>query len=205
MEAVIEQLLERPDFPVLAKQISRLAETEESKRAQFLRELTPEMKAEFILGQVVMHSPAKARHLVVTRKVFTAIVNYCDASGNGETFSEKCLISLTRNDFEPDIVWFSPAKAATITPDMMRFPAPDFIVEVLSPSTEAIDRGVKMIDYAAHGVGEYWIIDPEKQSVECYQLTEGQSEYSLRTEHHVTGTASPLCLPEVQIDLSKLF
>ncbi len=41
-----------------------------------------------------------------------------------------------------------------------KFPAPDLIVEVLSESTEANDRGIKFEDYAAHGVVEYWIVDP---------------------------------------------
>jgi Uma2 family endonuclease len=52
----------------------------------------------------------------------------------------------------------------------MKFPAPDFIAEVLSDSTEANDRGVKFDDYAAHGVREYWLIDPESRVVEQYDL-----------------------------------
>jgi Uma2 family endonuclease len=58
-------------------------------------------------------------------------------------------------------------------PDQVRYPAPDFAAEVLSLSTEHVDRGVKFEDYAVHGVGEYWIIDPEKQTVEQYALRDG--------------------------------
>ena len=42
----------------------------------------------------------------------------------------------------------------------MLFPAPDFAVEVLSPSTQKNNRGIKFDDYALHNVSEYWIIDP---------------------------------------------
>ena len=42
----------------------------------------------------------------------------------------------------------------------MKYPAPDFIAEILSPSTDERDRGIKFEDYAAHGVGEYWLLDP---------------------------------------------
>ena len=35
----------------------------------------------------------------------------------------------------------------------------DFVVEVLYPSTTGYDRGIKKVDYALHGVAEYWIID----------------------------------------------
>ena len=52
----------------------------------------------------------------------------------------------------------------------MLFPAPDFVVEILSKSTEKIDRGVKMQDYALHGVREYWLIQPENRIVEQYIL-----------------------------------
>ena len=55
-----------------------------------------------------------------------------------------------------------------------RFPAPDLAVEILSDSTEAIDRGVKFEDYAAHGVSEYWLVDPTAQVVEQYGL-EGEA------------------------------
>ena len=64
------------------------------------------------------------------------------------------LVGLTRNDFEPDIVFYGAEKAAALRPDQTTFPPPDLIVEVLSESTEARDRGIKMEDYAAHGVRE---------------------------------------------------
>lgn len=81
------------------------------------------------------------------------------------------MISLSRNDYDPDIVFFGRAKADAFTPDQMHFPAPDLVVEVLSPSTEDRDRGIKFEDYAAHGVGEYWLIDPDTESIEQYSLS----------------------------------
>jgi Uma2 family endonuclease len=87
---------------------------------------------------------------------------------------EKILVALTRNDYEPDVCFFSAAKARTFQPDQTVFPAPDFVAEVLSRSTEQADRGVKFEDYAAHGVGEYWIIDPDGERVEQY-LLEGET------------------------------
>jgi Uma2 family endonuclease len=51
-------------------------------------------------------------------------------------------------------------------------------VEVLSPSSEARDRGVKYEDYAAHGVAEYWIVDAEAEVIEQYVLESGR--YALR-------------------------
>jgi Uma2 family endonuclease len=64
--------------------------------------------------------------------------------------------------------------AQTITSNTLKYPVPDFIVEVLSDSTENNDRGVKFQDYAAHGVGEYWIVDPDAESVEKYLAKAGR-------------------------------
>ena len=49
-------------------------------------------------------------------------------------------------------------------------PAPDFIVEVLSPSTKNKDRYVKLHKYSSAGVREYWMIDPNLQKVVVYNL-----------------------------------
>ncbi len=62
----------------------------------------------------------------------------------------------------------------------MKFPPPDFVAEVLSPSTEKNDRFDKFMDYAAHGVGEYWIIDPAGKTIEKYVLESGVYELSLK-------------------------
>ncbi|HMD83811.1 MAG TPA: Uma2 family endonuclease [Terriglobia bacterium] len=49
--------------------------------------------------------------------------------------------------------------------------APDLVIEILSPTTEARDRGIKLKAYARYGVREYWIVDPVAQVVEVYRLT----------------------------------
>jgi len=202
MQALIRKLLEAPDFPLIADQMQLVAKEEAEKRAKFLEEITPEMKAEFINGEVILHSPAKLRHLEVTLELATQFRSYTRTTGRGKVLMEKCLISLTRNDFEPDIVWFSEDKAREFQPDQMRFPAPDLVVEVLSPSTEARDRGVKMVDYAFHGVSEYWIIDSEANTLEQYVL---EGEHYLLHEKRHNGALTPQCMPELKIDLDAVF
>ena len=97
----------------------------------------------------------------------------------GEVFSEKALVCLTRNDYEPDIVFYSAKKAKGFTNETMEFPAPDFVVEVLTETTKNRDRGVKFEDYAAHGVSEYWIVDCDEQTLEQNVLRPGEKTYHL--------------------------
>jgi Uma2 family endonuclease len=69
--------------------------------------------------------------------------------------------------------------------------APDWVCEVLSPSTVAIDRGRKMGSYAREGVRHLWLVDPGVQSLEVYRLENGR--WSLLGTHlgEVTVHAEP--------------
>jgi Uma2 family endonuclease len=52
--------------------------------------------------------------------------------------------------------------------------APDWVCEILSPSTGRIDRGAKMRLYAAAGVSHLWMVDPSLQTLEVYRLEAGR-------------------------------
>jgi len=47
--------------------------------------------------------------------------------------------------------------------------APDWICEILSPSTERLDRARKLPAYARHGVGHAWLINPQARTLEVYR------------------------------------
>ncbi len=52
--------------------------------------------------------------------------------------------------------------------------APDWLCEVISPSTEAYDRGEKRDIYAAHGVRHLWLLDPDQRLLETFALHQGK-------------------------------
>lgn len=147
----------------------RMAE-EARKREDFYEWVTPTQKAEFIHGEIVMHSPVKIEHNRYAGLLFRLLSVYSDLYLNGYVGFDKIMVHLTRNSYEPDLCFFLPDKAQHFTPEQMLFPAPDFIIEILSPSKEKIDRGVKMKDYAAHGVQEYWLVNPKNRTIEAYHL-----------------------------------
>lgn len=187
-------LLARPDLPLVAADINAHLKAEAEKRARFREEVTPEMKAEFINGEIILHSPALVRHLAVTIRLATMLHAHVVRHRLGQVFIEKAMIASTRNDYEPDIVFFGRAKADAFAPDQLLLPMPDFIVEILSPSTEARDRGIKFRDYAAHGVREYWIVDAETEVVETYGLTPATRAYGAagRFPNHPGGDLARL-------------
>ena len=170
MDTLIEALLDSPLLPKQLERLNRVLAEERPRRERFYEEMTEDGKWEFINGETIVHSPAKLRHIEVSDNLLVLLNAHVTRHGLGLVTHEKLLVSLTRNDYEPDICFFRQEIAASFTPDQMRFPAPDFIAEVLSPSTARDDRGVKFRDYAAHGVGEYWLVDPIAQAVEQYGL-----------------------------------
>ena len=55
--------------------------------------------------------------------------------------------------------------------------APDLIVEILSESTKDKDTGVKFHKYHSSGVREYWVIDPDEETIEVYGFKPGSRRY----------------------------
>ena len=51
--------------------------------------------------------------------------------------------------------------------------APDWVCEILSPSTRALDQGAKRDSYAREGIAHLWFVDPEAQTLEVFELREG--------------------------------
>lgn len=178
----LKPLLESPQLPAYVREMQRLLDEESEKREAFYDWLTPNVKAEFINGEIVVQSPAKKRHTDVSMNLSALLRAYVEMNDLGFVGAETVLISLTRNDYLPDICYFGREKAAELEPEQVKYPAPDFIVEVLSPSTAEVDRGIKFEDYAAHGVAEYWLVDPEIETVEQYVLQDDHYELLLKVK-----------------------
>ena len=198
----IQELLASPEFPNAVAQLSTILEVEKQRRERFYDEITPSMKAEFINGEVIVHSPVALQHLQVSRNIMRMLDGYVAGKAMGQVFPEKALIALTRNDYEPDISYFGKEKADRFKANQSKFPAPDLVVEILSPSTEQRDRGIKFQDYAAHGVQEYWIVDPERQVLEQYQLQSGTYKLVLKSG---TGELKSFVVEGFKIPVPAIF
>lgn len=78
--------------------------------------------------------------------------------------------------------------------------APDWVAEVLSPSSAKHDLIVKLALYERAGVREYWLLHPTDRLVTVYRLIDGR--YGRPEISEMTGTLSIGILPEVTIDWS---
>ena len=202
VDRLIEPLRHSPHLPQAIAILQLELEAERQRRDQFYRNMTPDQKIEFIDGEVILHSPARNRHLDVTANVIQLLRTFVVVHQLGQVKSEKCLCVFPRNDYEPDVVFFGPKKSATFTHDTLKFPPPDLAVEVLSQSTEVRDRGVIFEDFATNGVAEYWIIDADSQIVEQY-LLDG-SEYRLALKSG-SGKLKSRVVEGFAVDIEAIF
>jgi Uma2 family endonuclease len=106
------------------------------------------------------------------------------------------------NIFQPDLYYVSNARRAILSDQGARG-APDLIVEILSPKTAKLDRGVKREIYARSGVEEMWIVDPALKEIEVYRFAKGVGvpvgTFGVRQKFE-----SPLFLG-LTIDVSRVF
>ena len=175
---LIEQLLQHPRAATIVKKANLLLKEEKERRIQFYNDITDEEKVEFINGEIIVHSPVKKEHNDVNSLLFRLLSTYVSKHQLGYVGIEKIMITLERNDYEPDLCFFTQKKAKHFKKGQSLFPAPDFIVEILSKGTAKNDRGIKFQDYEANRISEYLIIDPVQQIVELYRLN-SKKEYEL--------------------------
>ena len=184
-QKLIQQIMRDPSAAIIVRRVQDMLDEERDRRHEFYEWVTPDVKAEFINGEIEIHSPVMKRHHDAATALWSLLHHYSLKHDLGYVGIEKLMISLTRNDYEPDICFFKKATADQFTDDQVLFPTPDFVVEILSKSNQKNidrDRKIKFEDYEQHQISEYWIVDPEEQTVDQYQLRNGQYELLLKSK-----------------------
>ena len=202
IDDLIEPLRHSPLLPQIVERLSHQIVTERQRRNTFYAEMTPEQKVEFIDGEIVLHSPARNRHLDVTLRIAKLLDTFTKLHNIGEVKFEKCLCVFPRNDYEPDIVFFTAEKVTKFSSETLKFPVPDLIVEVLSDSTEHRDRGVKFEDFAANHVAEYWIVDADESLIEQFRLNGEQYQLIMKAS---TGQLKSSVINGFEVDVEAFF
>jgi Uma2 family endonuclease len=105
--------------------------------------------------------------------------------------------------FVPDLAGWRRDRMPDIPQDQRFEIVPDWICEVLSPSTASKDRAVKMPLYARYGVQYVWLVDPLEKILEVFKLTNGTwlEAGSYRQDEIVSAVP----FDEISISLSDLW
>ncbi len=126
-------------------------------------------RAELIDGKIYYMAPPSRTHQRISGKIFQIIANYIDSKGGEcEIYAAPFAVFLNEDDLnyvEPDISVICDKGKLN---DKGCNGAPDWIIEIVSPSTQQMDYGIKLFKYRTAGVREYWIINPMKKIVQTY-------------------------------------
>ena len=97
--SLLDLLLDSPyAFKVIEKAQTKLQE-EQARRERFYDEITADVKAEFINGEMIVHSPVRSRHALIIDNVFSIFSLYALKHQLGRVTHEKVMARFTRNDY----------------------------------------------------------------------------------------------------------
>ena len=158
---------------------------------------------EIINGEVYGSPPPEIIHQSVVRNLAVILHLHVSEHGLGIIwFSPVGVVLEKPSGVQPDITFVSKARMS-IVQDKGVFGAPDLVVEVLSPSTSARDRGIKKDAYERSGVQHYWILHPKKHTLTAFVLERGQ--YVAEAELAAAQTFRPSLFPGLAIPLAKIW
>lgn len=195
-------IMAMPHAFVVLQRLQDALDKEKELREQFYQIIEENHKVEFINGRIIFHNPSQKKHQDVVGNLIKLVPTFVDIHNLGWVGFYDIMVSLTRNDYEPDVCFWKQSRAKDFTQDQMQFPAPDLVVEVLSKSTANNDRTTKYDDYEAHGVKEYWIIDPTKQTIEQYVLSHKKYELIFKGKE---GTLECVAVKNFKIPVKAIF
>lgn len=133
---------------------------------------TPEdVRLELIDGIIYNMAPPTSLHQILCTEIFSNIRNYIrEQKGTCIPLVSPIGVQLDCDDktmLEPDVMIVCDRKKFQ---NGVVYGAPDFVAEILSPSTRKRDLTTKHIKYLNAGVREYWIVDPAKKSVVVFDF-----------------------------------
>ncbi len=121
---------------------------------------------EFYRGEIFAMVGVRRTHGIVTGNIFSALRHHVKGTPC-QAFSESLKVKVNESIFYPDV--FVTCDKTDLQTDMI-FTAPTVIVEVLSPSTQAFDRGLKFAAFRQiASLKEYLLVDPDTRVVELYR------------------------------------
>lgn len=138
-------------------------------------------RAELIDGQWYDMAPPNRLHQKISSRLNTVINNFIRKNnGNCDVYAAPFAVFLNKDDrnyVEPDLSVICDKNKLD---DRGCVGAPDWVIEIVSPSNPRMDYGIKLFKYHTAGVREYWIVNPMKQSVIVYDFEheKGTNQYS---------------------------
>jgi len=146
----------------------------------------------------------RPKHQKAIGKLFNALSNFVEHHRIGDLYFAPLDVVLPHHlatPVQPDLV-FVAREHLDIVKEKYVEGAPDLVIEVLSPSNWLDDRRIKYEVYAEAGVREYWIVDPDRRTIEVFVLLDGQ--YALEGRFGAGERARSRVLKGFEVDVDEV-
>jgi Uma2 family endonuclease len=157
---------------------------------------------ELINGHLVMSPSPSTQHQRLVRRLSRTLENSARELGGEVLFAPMDVHLSDDTVVQPDVLYVSSDRSDRIQEQEING-APDLVLEVASPSTSHLDAFDKKQLYEAHGVREYWIVDPETKTAEVYRNTDAGFRQHARLVDE--GRVSSTILEDFTVALEDLF
>jgi len=128
--------------------------------------LTEGAPYQLIGGELIMSPSPTLLHQRILRRIFLNLDSFVASKKNGEVFFAPLDVTLSDFDvYQPDILFIRKERLHLLKGERLSI-APDLVIEILSPSNAYYDLTRKKAIYCEYGVEEYWIVDPEQETIE---------------------------------------
>src|SRR5688572_24118094 len=163
---------------------------------------TRDERLELIEGEIVVTPSPSPMHQLVVHRLAVLLDRAIVESGLGLVLESPLDVFLAnRNVFQPDLIVLLRDRIQLFGSAMVES-APSLAVEIISPSTSAYDRVTKRDVYAQHSVPEYWLVDPETETITVFS---NPRDGRYQAEQTVSDVAVSATIPGLSADLKALF
>jgi len=171
-----------------------------------LFDLPEHIVGEIIHGQLVTHPRPAPKHALASSAIGDELISpYQKGRGGpgGWWILFEPELHLSPHILVPDLAGWRRERLPRI-PEIAYFTlAPDWVCEVLSPSTARVDRGDKMLIYASQGVSFLWLLDPVLRTLEVFVLCNGR--WSLEQVYQQDQTVQAVPFDAISFSLTELW
>jgi Uma2 family endonuclease len=160
-------------------------------------------KRELIDGELVAtEAPTKLHEYIVARLAYYLNV-WAETNGGLVVASGYRIRISDERGVMPDVQYFGPRNPASLNEEEDENARPDLAVEVISPGSRRYDQATKLGWYVEIGVPEYWLIDPDANSLQAFELVEGR--YVVAAALEGDAVFKPARSPGLEIPLARLW
>ena len=160
---------------------------------------------EIIDGDHYVTPAPRTKHQRISTNLLGCLYVYIQKSKGGKVFAAPTDVVLSELDVvQPDLLYISPARTSIITGKNIQGP-PDLVVEILSETSRKTDEIIKRKLYERSQIPEYWIIDPELETVKIYRLSDQSYTRTAELSLESNSTLPTPLLPNWELFLHLLF